>query len=131
MQTKNEREIAMSDKKFADFQLQPYLLTAIQKINFRQPTPVQQRVIPVIMAGRSVVGQSATGSGKTHAFLLPIFSKIKPEDQTVQAVITTPSREFWQPKFIMRPSNLISMLLILLPFTIMSVVQTSSIKLTN
>ena len=51
MQTKNEREIAMSDKKFADFQLQPYLLTAIQKINFRQPTPVQQRVIPVIMAG--------------------------------------------------------------------------------
>ena len=62
MQTKNEREIAMSDKKFADFQLQPYLLTAIQKINFRQPTPVQQRVIPVIMAGRSVVGQSATGS---------------------------------------------------------------------
>lgn len=93
MQTKNEREIAMSDKKFADFQLQPYLLTAIQKINFRQPTPVQQRVIPVIMAGRSVVGQSATGSGKTHAFLLPIFSKIKPEDQTVQAVITTPSRE--------------------------------------
>ena len=49
MQTKNEREIAMSDKKFADFQLQPYLLTAIQKINFRQPTPVQQRVIPVII----------------------------------------------------------------------------------
>ena len=93
MQTKNEREIAMSDKKFADFQLQPYLLTAIQKINFRQPTPVQQQVIPVIMAGRSVVGQSATGSGKTHAFLLPIFSKINPEDQTVQAVITTPSRE--------------------------------------
>lgn len=85
MQTKNEREIAMSDKKFADFQLQPYLLTAIQKINFRQPTPVQQRVIPVIMAGRSVVGQSATGSGKTHAFLLPIFQrsiqKIKPFKQ--------------------------------------------------
>lgn len=34
MQTKNEREIAMSDKKFADFQLQPYLLTAIQKLIF-------------------------------------------------------------------------------------------------
>lgn len=83
----------MSDKNFADFNLQPYLLTAIQKINFRQPTPVQQRVIPVIMAGRSVVGQSATGSGKTHAFLLPIFSRINPEEQTVQAVITTPSRE--------------------------------------
>lgn len=83
----------MSDKTFADFQLKPYLLTAIKKINFRQPTPVQEKVIPVIMAGQSVVGQSATGSGKTHAFLLPIFSRIDSTTQEVQAVITTPSRE--------------------------------------
>lgn len=83
----------MSDKTFADFQLKPYLLTAIKKINFQQPTPVQEKVIPVVMAGQSVVGQSATGSGKTHAFLLPLFTKIDPAIQKVQAVITTPSRE--------------------------------------
>lgn len=83
----------MSEMTFADFQLKPYLLTAIKKINFRKPTPVQEKVIPVVMAGQSVVGQSATGSGKTHAFLLPIFSKIDPASQEVQAVITTPSRE--------------------------------------
>lgn len=83
----------MTEKTFNDFNLQPYLIKAVQAINFRQPTKIQQRVIPDIMAGQSVVGQSATGSGKTHAFLLPIFSRIDPTVQDVQAVITTPSRE--------------------------------------
>ena len=80
-------------KTFADFNLQPYLLDAIKEINFHQPTPVQEKVIPLILKGESVVGQSATGSGKTHAFLLPIFSQLDPAKQEVQAVITTPSRE--------------------------------------
>lgn len=83
----------MSKKTFTDFQLPPYLLRAIDDLKFRQPTPVQERVIPVIMRNQSVVGQSATGSGKTHAFLLPLFAKIDPTQQSVQAVITTPSRE--------------------------------------
>lgn len=80
-------------KTFADFNLQPYLLEAIKEINFRQPTPVQEKVIPMILKGESVVGQSATGSGKTHAFLLPIFAQLDVSKQEVQAVITTPSRE--------------------------------------
>lgn len=83
----------MSKKTFQDFKLPPYLIKAVQAINFRQPTAIQERVIPDILNGQSVVGQSATGSGKTHAFLLPIFAKIDPENQSVQAVITTPSRE--------------------------------------
>ena len=80
-------------KTFADFNLQPYLLDAIKEINFHQPTPVQEKVIPLILKGDSVVGQSATGSGKTHAFLLTIFAQLDPAKQEVQAVITTPSRE--------------------------------------
>lgn len=83
----------MTSRTFNDFKLKPYLVKAVVAINFRQPTPVQERVIPDILAGKSVVGQSATGSGKTHAFLLPIFSQIDPSKQAVQAVITTPSRE--------------------------------------
>ena len=84
----------MSQQKiFADFKLQPYLLDAIKEINFHQPTPVQEKVIPLILKGESVVGQSATGSGKTHAFLLPIFSQLDPNQHEVQTVITTPSRE--------------------------------------
>lgn len=78
---------------FAAFQLQDYLLTAIADKGFKQPTEVQERLIPVIQAGRSVVGQSQTGTGKTHTFLLPIFNQLDLEQQNVQAVITEPSRE--------------------------------------
>lgn len=78
---------------FAAFQLQDYLLTAIADKGFKQPTEVQGRLIPVIQAGRSVVGQSQTGTGKTHTFLLPIFNQLDLEQQNVQAVITAPSRE--------------------------------------
>ena len=78
---------------FAAFQLQDYLLTAIADKGFKQPTQVQERLIPVIQAGRSVVGQSQTGTGKTHTFLLPIFNQLDSEQQNVQAVITAPSRE--------------------------------------
>ncbi|MGO5434673.1 DEAD/DEAH box helicase [Enterococcus cecorum] len=78
---------------FAAFQLQDYLLTAIADKGFKQPTEVQERLIPVIQDGRSVVGQSQTGTGKTHTFLLPIFNQLDSEQQNVQAVITAPSRE--------------------------------------
>ena len=68
-------------------------MTALDEINFKTPTPVQDKVIPLIADGKSVVGQSQTGSGKTHAFLLPIFNNIDPELNAIQAVITTPRRE--------------------------------------
>lgn len=80
-------------ESFAAFQLQPFLQTAIKNLGFETPTPVQAKVIPVIEAGRSIVGQSQTGSGKTHAFLLPIFNTIDATKAQVQVVITTPSRE--------------------------------------
>lgn len=78
---------------FTEFNLQPFLITALKEINFIQPTPVQEKLIPVIEAGKSVIGQSQTGSGKTHTFLLPILNNIDPNKQQVQVVITTPSRE--------------------------------------
>ncbi|UDM31706.1 DEAD/DEAH box helicase [Lentilactobacillus laojiaonis] len=78
---------------FKEFNLKPFLLDAISDLGFSEPTPVQSKMIPYILNGRDVVGQSATGSGKTHAFLLPIFNQIDPEKHVVQAVITTPSRE--------------------------------------
>jgi len=78
---------------FNDFQLQPFLMQALADINFKKPTKVQEKLIPVISAGRSVIGQSATGSGKTHTFLLPMLNNLNPDERRVQAVITTPSRE--------------------------------------
>ncbi|WP_461240336.1 DEAD/DEAH box helicase [Paucilactobacillus sp. N302-9] len=78
---------------FAQLNLKPYLQAAVKDLGFQKPTPIQARLIPVIENGQSVVGQSQTGSGKTHAFLLPIFNQVKATDHQVQAVITTPSRE--------------------------------------
>ncbi|KRN93306.1 DEAD/DEAH box helicase [Pediococcus stilesii] len=79
--------------EFQKFNLKPFLMQALDQIGFKKPTPVQEKVIPLIAAKKSVVGQSQTGSGKTHAFLLPIFDDIDPELNAIQAVITTPSRE--------------------------------------
>nr|WP_245987246.1 DEAD/DEAH box helicase [Vagococcus elongatus] len=73
--------------------LADYLLRAIEAKGFRQPTEVQERLIPLIKNGRSVVGQSQTGTGKTHTFLLPLMSRATAEKDEVQVVVTAPSRE--------------------------------------
>ena len=62
-------------------------------MNFVEATPVQEKLIPVVLSGRDLVGESKTGSGKTHTFLLPIFQMLDEEADSVQAVITAPSRE--------------------------------------
>ena len=78
---------------FKEFNFKEYIYQALDEINFKEPTEVQARLIPTILKGKSVVGQSQTGSGKTHTFLLPIFQNLNAQKDEVQAVITTPSRE--------------------------------------
>ncbi len=80
-------------KKFEDFNLKPETREFIKKNGFKEPTPVQEQVIPSAIRGKDVIGLSSTGSGKTHAFLIPIMEKIDLSDNTVQAVITAPTRE--------------------------------------
>lgn len=78
---------------FNDFNFKPFIREALQELAFQNPTPVQQKLIPVVRLGRDLVGESKTGSGKTHTFLLPIFEQLDATSKDVQAVITTPSRE--------------------------------------
>ncbi|MBP1044508.1 DEAD/DEAH box helicase [Vagococcus sp. BWB3-3] len=78
---------------FKQFNLQPYLEKALEAKGFVEPTEVQEKLIPVIKKGKSVVGQSQTGSGKTHTFLLPLMDKIDPSKDEVQILVTAPSRE--------------------------------------
>ena len=78
---------------FREFNFKEYIYQALDEINFKEPTEVQARLIPTILKGKSVVGQSQTGSGKTHTFLLPIFQNLNAQKDEVQAVITTSSRE--------------------------------------
>ena len=65
----------------------------VEKLGFTTPTNIQVQAIPQLLAGRDVVGQSQTGTGKKAAFSLPILEQIDPEDRTVQALILTPTRE--------------------------------------
>src|SRR5947209_11508085 len=78
---------------FDDFDLAPSVLRAIQEMGYTQPTPIQTLVIPLMVEGRDVVGQSQTGTGKTAAFGIPIVSSIDPDLGAVQALILVPTRE--------------------------------------
>ena len=79
--------------KFTEFNFKPYIQEALKEINFREATEVQEKLIPIVLAGNDLVGESKTGSGKTHTFLLPIFQTLNEDSQQVEAVITAPSRE--------------------------------------
>lgn len=78
---------------FKDYNFKDYIQKALEEINFREPTEVQKKLIPVVNSGRDLVGESKTGSGKTHTFLLPIFEKLDEDSRDVQVLITAPSRE--------------------------------------
>lgn len=78
---------------FKDFNFKSYIQKALDQLNFFEPTEVQKRLIPIVRQGKDLVGESKTGSGKTHTFLLPIFEKIDETNNSVQVVITAPSRE--------------------------------------
>ena len=79
--------------KFIEFEFKDYIQKALQDLKFEEATEVQEKLIPVVLSGRDLVGESKTGSGKTHTFLLPIFQKLNEEADYVQVVITAPSRE--------------------------------------
>ena len=79
--------------KFTEFNFKDYIQEALKDLNFVEATEVQEKLIPVVLSGRDLVGESKTGSGKTHTFLLPIFQELDEEADSVQAVITAPSRE--------------------------------------
>ncbi|MDQ0231618.1 DEAD/DEAH box helicase [Metabacillus malikii] len=84
----------MEHTKFERFALKPYIIEAITKeLKFFEPTEIQERLMPSILKGESVIGQSQTGTGKTHAYLLPLLNKVDPTQREVQFVITAPTRE--------------------------------------
>lgn len=79
--------------KFNNIPLKPFIQKALATLHFETLTDVQEKVLPLAMKGRNLIVQSQTGSGKTHAFMIPILEAIDPHKPQVQAVITAPSRE--------------------------------------
>ncbi|WP_409270679.1 DEAD/DEAH box helicase [Neobacillus sp. SCS-31] len=83
----------MSGNQFERFKIKPFLIEAVESLGFTKPTEIQEQMIPAALKGESAIGQSRTGTGKTHSYLLPILDKLDPGRQEVQAVITAPTRE--------------------------------------
>jgi ATP-independent RNA helicase DbpA len=78
---------------FAALSLSPALLAAVAELGFETATPIQAEAIPALVAGRDLLGQSQTGSGKTAAFGLPILEKLKLESRELSALVLCPTRE--------------------------------------
>jgi ATP-dependent RNA helicase DeaD len=83
----------MEKRKFAELGLSAEVLKAVDKMGFEEASPIQSSVIPLLLSGKDVVGQSATGSGKTAAFGIPAVEKVDPKKKAVQVLILCPTRE--------------------------------------
>ena len=83
----------MTPKLFSELGLSEELLKAIDKLGFEQAAPIQAAAIPLLMAGKDIVGQSQTGSGKTAAFGIPAVEKVDITQRAVQVLILCPTRE--------------------------------------
>ena len=79
--------------EFGSIGLRPELVQTLIERGYSAPTPIQSELIPAMLAGRDVIGQSQTGSGKTAAFGLPILQTLQAGQRHVQSLIMAPTRE--------------------------------------
>jgi ATP-dependent RNA helicase DeaD len=88
--------VALDDEPvgFAALGLSPEILGALERLGYEEPTPIQREAIPVLLQGRDLLGQAATGTGKTAAFALPILDAIGKNAPAVPtALVLVPTRE--------------------------------------
>jgi ATP-dependent RNA helicase DeaD len=78
---------------FKELGLSPQIQQALDELGFEDPTPIQDQAIPELLGGHDVIGQAQTGTGKTAAFGLPLLQYLDPDNDEVQAVVLTPTRE--------------------------------------
>ncbi len=81
---------------FTELGLRPQLVQTVTALGYAEPTPIQAGVIPLMLAGRDVLGQAQTGTGKTAAFALPILQNLDLNAYQVQALVVAPTRELAQ-----------------------------------
>jgi ATP-dependent RNA helicase DeaD len=83
----------MTKANFKDYQLSSELLKAINMLNFKSPTQVQEQVIPALLARKDIIVKSQTGSGKTAAFAIPLCELVAWRENKPQALVIVPTRE--------------------------------------
>jgi len=79
---------------FNELGLSPNVLKGIQELGFNNPTPIQEKIIPLVFnSSQDIIGLAQTGTGKTAAFGLPILEQADVKDKNVQALVLAPTRE--------------------------------------
>lgn len=78
---------------FSDLDLPETVLSALDKIGYETPSPIQAEAIPLLTEGHDLIGQAQTGTGKTAAFALPMLAKIDPDVKAPQLLVLAPTRE--------------------------------------
>lgn len=78
---------------FEQLGLSPETLRAVNGLGFEEPTPIQEKAIPLALSGRDVIGQAPTGTGKTAAFGLPMIETIAVDSEHIQGLVVVPTRE--------------------------------------
>ncbi|MCB1857752.1 MAG: DEAD/DEAH box helicase [Gammaproteobacteria bacterium] len=78
---------------FRELNLPAPLLTALDEVGYESPTPIQARAIPLLLGGRDLLGHAPTGTGKTAAFALPLLARMETDNQRLQVMVLTPTRE--------------------------------------
>ncbi|MGY1736888.1 DEAD/DEAH box helicase [Geodermatophilus sp. SYSU D00684] len=90
-----DETVAPDGGTFADLGLRPELLAALSRLGYEEPTPIQREAVPPMVAGRDLLGQAATGTGKTAAYALPVLQRL-PDDRPggdPLALVLVPTRE--------------------------------------
>jgi len=85
--------VSHNSESFANLGLAPAVLQAVTALGYEAPTPIQTQAIPQLLAGRDLLGQAQTGTGKTAAFALPLLSRLTMQAQRPQVLVLTPTRE--------------------------------------
>jgi ATP-dependent RNA helicase DeaD len=82
-----------TDNGFSTLGLRDELLATLDDLGYEEPTPIQRETIPLLLTGRDLLGQAATGTGKTAAFALPALQLIDPSRREPQVLVLVPTRE--------------------------------------
>src|SRR5580658_3650077 len=78
---------------FSALGLSEKILEGVKAMGYVEPTPIQLRAIPLILAGQDVIGSAQTGTGKTAAFALPILTRLDTHERDTRVLILEPTRE--------------------------------------
>lgn len=93
MNEEQETEAPIESIGFNQFHLDPTILKALEKMGFKDPSPIQVQTIPIIQQKKDLIALAQTGSGKTAACAIPLCNNLNPSQEGIQALIIVPTRE--------------------------------------